>query len=115
MKDQLLLSYHQKGSGEDIVLLPGMLATTNFWKVIQKKLSTKYKVTSLDLLGFGLSPKPDNIDYSYQDHLESLNNTLTHLNIQKFTLVGHSMGGLIALNYAKAYPNKVKKLFIISP
>ncbi|MBI2022075.1 alpha/beta fold hydrolase [Candidatus Daviesbacteria bacterium] len=81
------------GQGKTVVLLPGMLATTAFYRPLAKILSLKHQVVSMDLLGFGRSEAPKESDYSLNEHLESINKTLEVLQIDKpFTLVGHSMG-----------------------
>ncbi len=101
-------------SKQTIVFLPGMLATISFWINLALTLSKKYQTVSLDLLGFGNSPKPK-INYTLTEHLDSINLTLNSLNInQPFILVGHSMGGLLALEFTKKYPQKVKKLILVS-
>jgi cis-3-alkyl-4-acyloxetan-2-one decarboxylase len=110
--------YHEiNGLGnETIVLLPGMLATTKFWGPLTKKLESKYQVISVDTLGFGRSPVPKNIEYSKEDHASLLFQTLNQINLNSpFTLVGHSMGALLAVNFANRYPNLVKKLTLLAP
>jgi pimeloyl-ACP methyl ester carboxylesterase len=103
-------------SNETIVLLPGMLATTRFWGPLTKKLASKYQVISVDTLGFGRSPAPRDIEYSKKDHTASLIFTLNQINHNSpFTLVGHSMGALLAINFAARYPNLVKKLILLAP
>lgn len=104
------------GSGQPVLLLPGMLAATSFWKEIAKKLSSKFKVISLDLLGFGKSPAPWNLKYSISDHISSINETLEKDGIKEpLIVVGHSMGALLALEMALEKPDLVKKLILISP
>ncbi len=104
------------GQGKTVVLLPGMLATTAFYRPLAKILSLKHQVVSMDLLGFGRSEAPKESDYSLNEHLESINKTLEVLQIDKpFTLVGHSMGALLALSYAARFPQSVSKLILLNP
>lgn len=99
-----------------IVLLHGIAATSKSWDFLLKELDTeKYRVIAIDLLGFGKSPKPKHQMYDVYDHIKNINYTLSKLSINKrFILVGHSMGSIIAVNYAINYPNKVKNLFLLS-
>ncbi len=111
-----ILYTESKGSGQTIVLIPGMLATTKFWKKLAAKLAQKFKVISLDLLGFGRSPMPSDCNYTKENHLSAIKNTLDHLGVNgPFVLIGHSMGALIALSYAVKFPKQVRQLILLSP
>ena len=99
-----------------IVFLHGIAATSKTWEPVIKSLdSRKYRVVALDLLGFGQSPKPQHCKYSVADHVRSVKKTLYSLDIKKATLVGHSMGSLIATRYTLKYPKKIERLFLVSP
>lgn len=112
----MILYSEVTGSGQPVLLLPGMLATTSFWKEIAKKLSSKFKVISLDFLGFGKSPAPWNLKYSVNEHVSSINETLEKDGISEpLIVVGHSMGALLALELALEKPDMIKKLILISP
>lgn len=109
-----LLHSHITGKGEPIVLLHGYLASSHYFKWVQKRLEKDYRIIALDLLGFGRSPKPGS--YGYPEQLEAIRATLRHLGISlPVTLVGHSMGALIALRYANAFPNDISKLMLFNP
>lgn len=70
---------------------------------------------TLDLLGFGRSPKPK-MDYTYDDHIEAIRMTLERLDIKTpYILLGHSMGALIALRYATIYGDDISKLLLFNP
>lgn len=109
------LFYRDEGKGEPIVLIHGFLASSQYFKVLRKRLSTNHRVISIDLLGFGRSPKPDGCDYSYQDHTAALHATIEHLNLTRFTLIGHSLGALISLRYACEHPDAVQSLCLLNP
>ena len=113
MKVTPLLHAEIHGSGPTVVLLHGFLASSKYWKKVTELVSDNYQVVTLDLLGFGNSPKPRHNKYDYESHLASIEKTLNHLNIDKpFMLVGHSMGALLALRYANTHPEHVSKLIL---
>ncbi len=99
-----------------IVLLHGIAATSKTWDHLIKDLDTeKYRVISLDLLGFGNSPKPKKCNYDVDEHIRYIRKTLRRnrvWNIDK--LVGHSMGSIISARYARYYPNEVGELYLLS-
>ncbi len=99
-----------------VVLLHGIAATSNSWgSVIDKLDPKKCRVVAIDLLGFGKSPKPTSCNYDIKDHVKSLRLTINEYGITKpFILVGHSMGSIIATDYAKSYPADVRELFLLS-
>lgn len=116
MKQQFILHHQISGSGSAVVLLPGMLGTTSFWEPLAKILAKTHQVICFDLLGFGHSPAPENIAYTLEDHIQALINSLNELNIKtKITLAGHSMGAIMATNFAAKYPGMVSKLILIAP
>ncbi len=98
-----------------IIMLHGYMASTQYFKHIRKQLEADYRIVALDLLGFGRSPKP-RLGYTYADHIAAIHNTLDHLGVDKpFTLLGHSMGALIALRYATQYQDSISKLILFNP
>lgn len=110
----MLLHYTDSGEGPPVVLIHGMAASGRYWLTLQSYLKKK-RVISLDLLGYGRSPMPKNIVYNYDSHIKSIIETLDSINVnQPFTLVGHSMGALLALRLAVTYPTRVSKLIIVS-
>jgi pimeloyl-ACP methyl ester carboxylesterase len=108
------LHYKIIGEGEVIVLLHGFLASSHYFKDLQKQLATTHKVVAIDLLGFGKSPKPLGY-YGYKDHIAAIHDTLTQLGITRFLLVGHSLGALIALRYSITYQKEVSRLVLFNP
>lgn len=104
------------GSGPVIVMLHGYLASSQYYKKIARRLSRSHTVVRVDLLGHGRSPKPRHSRYDYDDHIDALHATLTELGLSRpIVLVGHSMGGLIALRYAKKFPHDVSRLVMFNP
>lgn len=99
-----------KGSGVPLILLHGLGNNHKSWSYVLEHLDfTKYRVIVLDLLGFGDAPKP-NIAYTPRRHAEAVIATLDELGIDSAVFAGHSMGCLIAIDIAHAYPERVKRL-----
>lgn len=103
------------GEGKPIVLIHGFLSSSQYFKAMQKRLADSHQVISLDLLGFGQSPKPHHA-LTYDEQVEAIHQALTDLKIHKpFTLLGHSMGALVVLRYAITYSKDVSNLQLFNP
>jgi pimeloyl-ACP methyl ester carboxylesterase len=108
-----LIRYREAGTGPVLFLVHGIAGYLEEWEPIMRNLSTHYRVITPDLLGHGLSDKPE-IAYS----LDCLTIFLKDF-IQKFTdsriyLAGHSLGGAICLNLAILFPSMVERLILIN-
>ena len=112
MKQPPLLHAEVYGRGPTVVLLHGFLASSAYWHKVSELVSKNNRVLAIDLLSFGNSPKPLRSKYDYDAHIASINQTLKHYNASSFTLVGHSMGAMIALRYANLYESRVKQLIL---
>ncbi|HUA13451.1 MAG TPA: alpha/beta fold hydrolase [Candidatus Sulfotelmatobacter sp.] len=103
------------GSGHPVILLHGIGRNNEVWDNVIKEfeLSPGYRVIAFDLLGFGASPKPDWINYSVDDHAAAVINSINKLHLNEpVTLVGHSMGSIVAARIAKLLPSQVKHLIL---
>lgn len=98
---------------ETIVFLPGFIGSHNAWNGDFLALGRQYRLLLPDALGFGRSPKPD-IAYTLDDHLHALRATLQLHTAGVVHLVGHSMGGILALAYAWRWPEAVGKLVLLA-
>jgi pimeloyl-ACP methyl ester carboxylesterase len=106
------INYRCVGEGEDIILIHGLAASYGFWRLdALLPLARKHRVTIYDLRGHGYSGMPSS-GYTPVDMAEDLNHLLDHLKISKAHLIGHSMGGVIALQYALLYPQRVRSLTV---
>lgn len=105
------------GDGDVVVLLHGFLASSKYWNKILPLLASKgLRVITIDLLGFGDAPKPKGSSYDYRAHTEHVGDVIALLGInQPFTLVGHSMGALVASHFTNDNPDKVKSLVLLHP
>ena len=105
--------YSDQGKGNPIVLLHGFLENSNMWEPFIPSLSEKNRVVCIDLLGHG---KTGCLGYIHKmEHMaECVAEVLNRLKINHVTLIGHSMGGYVALAYAKKYSEKVKGLCLMN-
>jgi pimeloyl-ACP methyl ester carboxylesterase len=108
------LNYEVKGEGDPVVFLHGMAGSLRYWQSVIEQLPSGFRCIALDLLGYGHSPKPDT-GYTTAEHVDSIKETLDTAGINgPFTLVGFSMGALLAAAYAHKYPQDVQRLVLIS-
>ncbi len=111
----MLLHHKKVGSGPAVVLLHGYLSSSSYWRDVVADVSRDHTVITLDLLGFGRSPKPSNAAYTIEEQVSAIHATLTHLKVNHFTIVGHSMGAIIAAYYTKAHPKQVTRQLLYMP
>lgn len=98
-----------------ILFLHGFGSSSHTWDVWAKDLSSEYRVISVDLPGFGLTGEDPSGIYTDQRSVEVIEAFLKELQIPKVVLVGNSMGGKFAWQFAAQYPDQVSKLVLISP
>jgi pimeloyl-ACP methyl ester carboxylesterase len=112
---KMKLFYRELGQGEPLVILHGVFGSSDNWVTVSKLLSEDYKVYLVDARNHGQSPKSDQFDYDVMS--EDLKEFLTAHSIQDSIIIGHSMGGKIAMKFASKYPEMLKKLIVadISP
>ena len=108
------LNYKIAGQGEAVVFLHGMTGSTQDWANQIPALSSKYRVVALDLRGHGQSAAPPKEEeYSMPIFANDVFGLLTRLNIQKCCLVGHSLGGFIALEFALEHQDMLAALVLV--
>jgi len=109
-----LHAHFDEGTGPVIVMLHGINSDGGDWRTVIDSIGPGYRFVAFDLLGFGASPKPLDIDYSADEHALVIENTLQDLGVDdEFLLVGYSLGGDIALRYASTYPKRLRRLFLL--
>lgn len=101
------------GKGSVIVLLHGFLENSSMWNTIAKVLSEKNRIICIDLLGHG---KTENYGYIHtmEEQSEMVKAVLNHLHLRKYILIGHSMGGYVALAFSKLFPQNIKGLCLMN-
>ncbi|ARJ06533.1 hypothetical protein GCM10010988_17980 [Cnuibacter physcomitrellae] len=98
-----------------IVLVHGIASSATTFDFVVPLIRDDYRVIAVDLLGFGQSPQPPDAEYTLEEHVDALAHTLRHLGLRHFTLVGHSLGCLIASRYAATHRRSLDKLVLVSP
>jgi len=105
--------YEVGGEGDTVILIHCWAGARQYWKHTISALLWYYRVYALDLKGFGESDKPKD-GYKMADFVDLLDNFFEKVGISKAILVGHSMGGSIAMSYTMAHPDKVKKIVLVA-
>lgn len=112
----LAMHYVEKGEGDQhLLLLHGFRAHSFTWKsVIDPLAQAGYHVWSIDLIGYGLSDKPDNAVYSIDFFVQQIYAFMQAKGISQTHLIGNSMGGGLALSLALAQPHSVRSLILLN-
>ena len=107
------ISFSDTGKGSVAVLIHGFLENATMWKNVLPTLSKRNRIITIDLLGHG---KTDCLGYVHTMELfaETITAVLKQLRIRKCVLIGHSLGGYVALAFAEQHPQKVKGLCLIN-
>jgi pimeloyl-ACP methyl ester carboxylesterase len=106
--------YELSGEGQPLVMIHGVALDSRIWRDLPGKLARKFQVLTYDLRGHGKSFAPDS-GYSYRDHLNDLKWLLSELKLSMITILGHSLGGAIAIKYALNAPSNVENLVLLAP
>ena len=106
-------AYRIAGSGPAILLIHGIGDNSTTWNAVQAKLAQRYTVIAPDLLGHGRSDKP-RADYSVAAYANGMRDLLSVLDIERATIVGHSLGGGVAMQFTYQFPQLVERLVLVS-
>src|SRR6059058_4457174 len=106
------VSYHRSGEGPLLVLVHGITSSSRAWERVLPLLAQHHTVIAPDLLGHGRSGKPRG-DYSLGAYASGIRDLLSILGIAKATIVGHSLGGGIAMQFAYQFPERVERLVLV--
>jgi pimeloyl-ACP methyl ester carboxylesterase len=106
-------SYRRAGRGPVIVLLHGIAGSSATWDDAIDRLSRRYTVIAPDLLGHGQTSN-EPTDYSIGAHANALRDVLEALGVERVTLVGHSLGGGVAMQFAYQFPERCERLVLVS-
>lgn len=106
-------AYRVRGSGPALLLLHGLACDSSTWADVIPTLAEHFTVIAPDLLGHGASDKPD-ADYSLGGYANGMRDLLTVLGIDKVTVVGHSFGGGVAMQFAYQFPDRTERVVLVS-
>ncbi|HEY3389852.1 MAG TPA: alpha/beta hydrolase [Prolixibacteraceae bacterium] len=105
-----------KPNGKSILLLHGKNFSSAYWKqTAEALLANGYRVVMPDQIGFGKSSKPQWLQYTFQQLATNTKNLLDTLGIEKVAVLGHSMGGMVAVRFTLMFPETVTKLILENP
>ncbi|MET4431507.1 alpha/beta hydrolase [Mycolicibacterium sp. 624] len=105
-------AFRVAGSGPPILLIHGIGDNSTTWTTVQTKLAQRFTVIAPDLLGHGKSDKP-RADYSVAAYANGMRDLLSVLDIERVTVVGHSLGGGVAMQFAYQFPQLVDRLILV--
>jgi pimeloyl-ACP methyl ester carboxylesterase len=105
--------YRSIGSGPPVVLIHGMVNSSRHWESVALRLADRYHVIAPDLLGHGDSATPRG-DYSLGAHASGARDVANALGHERVTVVGHSLGGGIAMQFAYLFPERTERLVLVS-
>jgi pimeloyl-ACP methyl ester carboxylesterase len=101
----------EHGQGEPIVILHGLFGSSDNWLTQAKLFSEQFRVIAVDLRNHGQSPHDERFDY--ESMVGDLQEFFDDHGLAKATLIGHSMGGKAAMNFALAHPDEVGRLIVV--
>ena len=107
------LAYTRRGKGTPLVLIHGFPLDHTSWDEVASLLEDQFDIIMPDLRGFGQSTTVET-PYTMSNMADDLAGLFDHLGIDKVALAGHSMGGYVALAFAKKYPQRVSGLGLVS-
>jgi pimeloyl-ACP methyl ester carboxylesterase len=105
--------YRMAGSGPPVVLVHGMVNSSRHWENVALRLADRYTVIAPDLIGHGDSARPRG-DYSLGAHAASIRDLLAAIGVDSATIVGHSLGGGVAMQFFYQFPQRTERLVLVS-
>jgi pimeloyl-ACP methyl ester carboxylesterase len=107
------LCYLDAGSGPVMLFIHGLLGSHRSWAHLVDMLDSEHRLLAPDLFGHGASAKPRS-DYSLGGHAATMRDLLDQLDVERVTLVGHSLGGGIAMQFCYLFPERVDRLVLVA-
>jgi 3-oxoadipate enol-lactonase len=112
---ELNMHYETGGNGKEVLLLlHGNFASWRWWQPLLKNMPRDYRAYAPDLRGCGDTDQPEE-GYTIAQHAEDLDQLIGALRLKQLHLVGHSLGGCVALDYALNNPRRIKTLTLVAP
>src|SRR3954452_20589690 len=107
------IGYRLAGDGPPVLLIHGMLNSSRHWRQVALALAQTHTVIAPDLHGHGHSAGPQG-DYSIGAHAAGIRDLLSRLGIDRATIVGHSLGGGVAMQFFYQFPERTERLVLVS-
>lgn len=105
------LFYRDSGKGEPLIILHGLYGSSDNWVSIVKELEKFFRIILVDQRNHGQSPHTE--IHNYNELVNDLVELFDTLGFKKASMIGHSMGGKVAMQFAIDYPEKVKSLIVV--
>ncbi len=105
--------YRTVGSGPTVVLIHGMINSSRHWEAVATRLARTHRVIAPDLIGHGDAATPRG-DYSLGAHAAMIRDLLATVGVERATIVGHSLGGGVAMQFFYQFPQRTERLVLIS-
>ena len=113
--NDMAVHYHVAGHGPDVLMVHGWGSSRRMWTHFLADLTPGFRCWSLDLPGFGDSDKPETTWFSIPNYTLTLRRFVESRGLGPVRVVGHSMGGLISLDFTADWPAGVERLVVINP
>ncbi|MFT4662605.1 MAG: esterase [Patiriisocius sp.] len=107
----MLLNYKKYGEGEPLFIIHGVFGMLDNWQSLGKQWSDDFEIYLIDARNHGRSDHSETM--TFEEMADDLKELLDHLGLEKMNLLGHSMGGKIAMKFAMLYPQLIEKLMVI--
>jgi esterase len=107
----MLLHYQTLGQGQPLILLHGLFGSANNWNTIAKHFAQTHQVISVDLRNHGQSPHHES--QTYTEMADDLLELCDALHLDSIHLLGHSLGGKVAMQFATQFPERMDKLIVV--
>ena len=105
------LNYKIQGSGQPVILLHGLFGSMDNLGVIGRALMDDFQVIQVDLRNHGFSPWSDDMNYTLM--AQDIQSLITLLSLQNVIIIGHSMGGKVAMHLTELLPDRIKVLIVL--
>jgi len=105
--------YRVAGKGPTVVLIHGMINSSRHWETIAERLARTHRVIAPDLIGHGDAATPRG-DYSLGAHAAMIRDLMATIGVERATIVGHSLGGGVAMQFFYQFPQRTERLVLIS-
>jgi len=105
------LFYREFGNGKPLIILHGLFGSSDNWQTLAKKFAENFKVYTVDLRNHGRSFHHDEFNYDVMMH--DIEDLIKDIGLERVSLLGHSMGGKLSMNYALNFRDKVENLIVV--